>query len=339
MSRLWWKQVTVTLLAGVLSGLPLPGATQLRPTTVADTELPERSALRVGLAAPAGVFLPLYLAADRTAQSEGLRIELLTFRGGSGLAQALASDSVDVALMALGTVVNLLDTGHEVRVFYGGLSRADNEWFAQPGIGSWMDVRGRRFGISQPGGFFEAMTRHVLRKHGLEAGRDVHLVPVGGSPTALQALVAGRVDVAFLGPPAKWEAQSRGFVQIGTEAAEIAPEWPKNLFVAKQSFLTSHPRTVRALLRAHVRAIRLARNDAQTATQTLIHHLKYEPTVAGLAYDGVVRGFNERGIMSAVGLAAFWDLSIAAGEVSRPLPPSRFLDQRFIDSFDTWAPR
>lgn len=299
----------------------------------------EHAALKVGLVAPAAAFLPLYLAVDRTAEPEGLRIELLTFRGGAGLAQALASDSIDVGVMALGTVINMLDSGHEVRVFYGGLSQADNEWFARPGISGWTELRGRRVGISQPGGFFEAMTRHVLQKHGLEAGRDVQLVAVGPSPTALQALSAGRVDVAFLGIPAKWEAERRGFVRIGTEAREVAPEWPKNLFVAKAGFVASQSARLRALLRAHVRAIRLARADAQTATQALVRHLKYEPPVAARAYDEVARGLNERGAIPVAGLDAFWQLTMAAGEVTARWPVGRFVDPRFIDSFEDWAPQ
>jgi NitT/TauT family transport system substrate-binding protein len=331
MVNAWVTRVAVALLAPVLAGPLGPGALA--------AERPERGALRVGLVAPAAVFLPLYLAADRTAGPEGLRIELLTFRGGSVLAQALAADSVDVALMALGTAIHMLDSGHAVRVFYGGLSQADNEWFARPGIGSWAEVRGHLVGVSRFGGLFEAMTRHVLRKHGLEAGRDVQLVAVGPSPTALSALSAGRVDVAFLGPPAKWQAESRGFVRLGTEAAEIAPEWPKNLFVAKAAFLAGYPGTVRALLRAHVRGIRLARADPPTAIEALVRHLKYEPTLAARAYDEVVRGLNERGSMPASGLEAFWRLAIAGGEVTRRWPAQRFLDVHLIDGFEEWAPQ
>jgi NitT/TauT family transport system substrate-binding protein len=324
------KLLPLLLLAVLPSGVVGPRATTA-------TEDPERKVLKVGLVAPAAAFLPLYLAADRTAAQEDLRIELLTFRGGAGLGQALASGSVDVGLMALGTVINMLDSGHEVRVFYGGLSQADNEWFAQPGIRGWTELRGRRVGISQSGGFFEAMTRHVLQKYGLEGGRDVQLVPVGPSAIALQALIAGRVDVAFVGIPAKWEAEGRGFVRIGTESTEVAPEWPKNLFVSKAGLLAGD-RRVRALLRAHVRAIRLARSDPPPAIEVLVRQLKYEPVVAARAYEEVMRGLNERGSLSASGLDAFWKLSMAAGEVTSPWPTARFLDQRFIASFDEWAP-
>ena len=38
-------------------------------------------------------------------------------------------------------------------------------------------------------------------------------------------------------------------------------------------------------------------------------------------------------------MPVFWEIAVAAGEVTEPWPESRFFDRRFVDTFDEWAPR
>jgi NitT/TauT family transport system substrate-binding protein len=323
-------RVAVALVALVA----MLGAARVTPSQPLET-----GRIRVGLVVPAPVFLPLYLAADHTAREEGLRIELVTLQGASAAAQALASESVDVAIASLNVVVNMIKAGVRARAFYGGLHGADTEWFARPEIRSWAGVKGRRVGITSRGGFFESLTRYALARHGLAADRDVQLVPVGGGSVALfQALGASLVDVALMGPPFKWQAQERGFTRLGTEAEE-AGEWPKSLFVARDAFVEANPGTVRALLRAHVRAIRLARANRDLAVDTLRGHLRYERSEADRAYAEVVAGVREQGALSPESLRVFWEMAVAEGDVAEPWPESRFFDRRFVDTFDAWAPR
>lgn len=298
----------------------------------------EKSRVRVGLVQPAADFLPLYLAAERTAPPTGLTLELVHFSGGAGVAQALASDSVDVAVASLSTAINLINAGQRVKVFYGGVYRADYEWWARSGIAAWSDLRGRTLGITSHGSLSDVLTRHVLRRQGLVVGRDVQLVPIGGASTALQALQAGRIDVAFLFSPFTWTAEKLGFRRLGTEAADVAEEWPKNLLIAKEAFLDAHHREVRALLRAYVAAIRLARVDRESAIQVLMARLAFERGTAQRAYEETVASLNERGRLPDKSMPVFWEIQLAAGEVTAPWPEARFLDRRFIDDFDGWAP-
>ena len=299
----------------------------------------ETRTVRVGLVVPAASFLPIYLLAERAPEDEGLSVEVVNLRGGATLSQALASGAVDVGVAGLGPLVTMINAGHAVRTFfYAGVSHAEYEWFANPAVRSWGDVRGKRLGITTLGSLTHWFTRQALRRHGLDPERDAQFIQVGGSPTALQALRAGRVDVAILAPPFRWQAGAEGFRKLGDELSEIGAEWPRNTYLAKQGFLDTHPRTVRALLRAHVRAIRAARADRALAVRTLMQALKYERGHAERAYDEVVGNLNERGTLSANGVRVFFELARLEGEVTEPWPESRFLDRRFIDTFEEWAP-
>lgn len=305
-------------------------------STTADTK-PEKSRLLVGLAGHTKNYLPLYVARERTAQDEGIDIELVAFAGGSQASAALISGSVDIALASLDTLVSTAGAQPGIRAFYGGFNQADFEWFAAPGVTTWEGLRGRTVAISAAGSLTDFLTRHVLRRYGLE--KEVNLVATGSPVVRWQALRSGRVDAAVLQGPPKLQALAAGFVRLGTQSAEIGPEWPTNVMFARQEFLAANPQTVRAFLRAHVRGLRLARSDRAYGTQVLSRWLKYDLPEAAHAWEESVGGFDERGRLPAGIMPLFWSIAVSAGEVEAPWPESRFLDRQLIDSFDRWAPR
>jgi NitT/TauT family transport system substrate-binding protein len=66
---------------------------------------PELRRVRVGLPVAASTFLPLYMAAeDDLFADEGLRVELVSFRGGSDLVRAVVAGSVDMGVTSLAGV-------------------------------------------------------------------------------------------------------------------------------------------------------------------------------------------------------------------------------------------
>jgi NitT/TauT family transport system substrate-binding protein len=298
---------------------------------------PERARVRVGLPSSNAAFLSLYLAAERTAPAEGLELELTALRAAAGVAPALASGSVDVGLASLNTVTKLIGAGEAVKVFYGGLSYADATWFARPPVRAWEDLRGRTVAIPTFGGYVHLLAQRALRKRGLTLGQDVHVARMGSS-TTVQALVGGRIDAALLSLPFSWEAQTRGLARLGSETEELGTVWPKNLFFAKTRFLESEPRAIRALLRAHVRALRLAKADPALAADTLVRRAGYSPAAAEHAVREVVGELSERGEVPRDSLRVFWEVMVETGDEPAAWPEARYLDRRLIDSFETWAP-
>jgi ABC-type nitrate/sulfonate/bicarbonate transport system substrate-binding protein len=103
--------------------------------------------------------------------------------------------------------------------------------------------------------------------------------------------------------------------------------------------LTEQIETVRAFLRAYVRGLRLARADRELAVRVVAERLKYPRREAELAYDEVVPRLDERGRLPAQTLPLFWQVVIATDEATEPWPEERFLDRRFIDTFEQWVPR
>jgi NitT/TauT family transport system substrate-binding protein len=299
----------------------------------------EKRQLTLGLAVPAASFLPVYVAAARTWKEQGLSVEIVSFRGDAEVSQAMAGGSLDLSLQSLDGLINLINAGQPVKGFYAGFHQADFAWVAQPQVKTWADLKGGTIGVSTFGSLTDQLTRYVLKKHALAPETDVRIMQAGPSATSIQLLRSGRLLAAIQSAPTKWVAQDLGLTVLGTQAQEIAPQWPKHAFVARSQFLEQNPQTVRAFLRAHVAAIRLARADRDLAVKVLVDQVKYQPSYAGRAYDENMPGFDESGrLPDDKYMAAFWSIAIAAGTAKEPWPASRLLDARFIGTFAEWAP-
>jgi NitT/TauT family transport system substrate-binding protein len=194
-------------------------------------------------------------------------------------------------------------------------------------------------GISTFGSLSDHLTRYVLRRHGVEPGREVAVIQSGEVGTGLAALRAGRLDSVVLTHPFTWMAEEAGFSRLGSQATEVASAWPRNVFVAKSRALAAEPNAFRAFLAAYVTALRRIRADRADAIEQLVTRFKLDRRHAERLYPDLLGGFDERGRLPEAVMPLFWDISVAAGDVTAPWPEARYLDRRFIDTFEEWAPR
>jgi NitT/TauT family transport system substrate-binding protein len=322
------------LQAGAGAGL----ATLARTSASAAGPL-EKSKLIAAIPVDAASFLPIYLAAGRTWKQQGLDIELTAFRGDAEVSQALIGGSIDFSIQSADGLINMINAGQPVIAFYAGFHQSDYAWLSQPAIKSWDALKGKTAGVSTFGSATDQLTRFALRRHGLVPEKDIQIVQAGPPASIAQALKAERLAIGILAPPMNWIVADAGFNILGSQGQEIAPQWPKHVFVAKKKFLDDNPNTVRAILRAQVAAIRLARADRDLVVATYMERLKFQKPYAERAYDAIVPGYDERGSLpEAKSMEVFWSLQIERGEAKEPWPSSRILDDRFIRSFAEWAP-
>jgi NitT/TauT family transport system substrate-binding protein len=323
---------------GAGAALALAGVLPSSASAATPYGKPETPNLRVGIPLDATSYLPIYIALQSTWKDAGLNVELLAFRGEAESEQALAGDSIDVNCGSLSGLVSLIASGQGAIGFYAGFNLAGFSWYAQPSIKSWADVRGKSFGISTFGSTTDALTRYVLRKHGLDAERDAHLQPVGNNVNQYQALKANRTQVAMISAPATWQAESDGYTLLGTQQREVAPAWPEHIFAAKTKFLAANRNTIGALLHGHVAALRFAKANRAAAVAVFVDRLKYTPELASRAYSELMPTYDERGNLPERSMKVFWEILLSNGDVKAALPEKALLDRQFIDSFAAWAP-
>ena len=297
----------------------------------------EQPVLRVGTPVGGASQLPLYVAAARTMPAAGLTLNVTEFRGDSETSQALAGGSIDISLQSMNGLLNIVTAGQPILAFYAGFNCADFAWYTLPSNRSWADLRGKTIGVATYGSITDALTRYALRSHGLEPEKDVSIVQTGGSPAALQSMKAGRLEASILGAPFRYEAQDAGYRLLSTQSKDIAPFWPKHLYLAKTKFMADNPNTFAAFLRAHVAAIRMMKRDPNVAISLMTDRLKYTEAFSHRAFADEIASFDERGGLPEKSMPVFWKISVANGDVKAPLAESAFLDRRYIDSFKSWA--
>jgi ABC-type nitrate/sulfonate/bicarbonate transport system substrate-binding protein len=325
------------LKAGVGTGISLAlSAPGMAATPNFKLEKPD---VRIGASVGGAGFLPVYVAVDHTWRPAGITGDLYSFRADTELAQALAGDSVDVACISLDGLVSLIAAGQLCMAVYGGFNTAAFAWVSAPSIKSWRDVKNTSIAITSFGSMTDEIARDMLAKHGLAPLTEVQIVQGGPPLSQLQILQSGRVQAALLAPPWTLIAKSQGFNVLATEKDEVASEWPAEVWAAKTKFIENYPGTLTTILRAHVAAVRLARTNPSIGADSLVNALKIKPDLAKATYDALMPTFDDRGrLPDPKNMARFWAVQQVAGKVTAPWPNSKFLDDRFIKTFSSWAP-
>jgi NitT/TauT family transport system substrate-binding protein len=111
------------------------------------------------------------------------------------------------------------------------------------------------------------------------------------------------------------------------------------VFFATEDFLKTNPNTAKAVLRAFVKAVRLAKADKERAVKILVDQVGMAPDYAARGYDDFIDNIYEDGrLPSDAGMASFWDIGVQAGDYDAPWPLEKFWDPTFVDTYEQWKP-
>ena len=320
-----------------LTGLALScGGRSAPPSSVPGIEKPH---LTVGIISVTATYVPLYIAVDDGLfAKEGVQVDLLPFRGGSDLIKAVVAGSADVGVVSLAEVASGIAAGQPLKAFYGGFNVPAFDWYAVPSIHALAEARGKRFGVTQYGSSTDFLTRYALAANGLDPARDVQIVQGGDSPTRLAAMQAGQIDVNIFAAPDSFVAAERGYRRI-LRQKDLAPDYPYHVFGAMESFVATHPNTIKALLRGFVLGLREARRNKDRAIAAIVKRIPMDPKYAGPTYEDLIGYLYEDGrLPTDKGLEVFFDMGIKAGRFESRWPREKYWTPAFTESFDQWKP-
>jgi NitT/TauT family transport system substrate-binding protein len=305
------------------------------PTTGSAVEKPH---LTIGLAVPGATYLPLYVAVDEgTFAKHGIQADLVEFRGGSDLIKAVVSGSVDIGVVSLAEILSAIDAGQPLKAFYAGFNIPNFDWYGVSAVSSLAEAKGKRIGITQYGSSSDFITRYALTVNGLDPSKDVQIIQAGPPATRLAAMQAGQLDISIFSTPEKFLAEERGYRLIYSQK-QLSDDYPQHLFFAMESFLARYPNTVKALLRGHTAAVRLAKQDRQRAEQSLIKHLQIDPKYVERTYTDVIDYIHEDGrLPDQKSLDVFFDMGIRTGRYKERWPLTRFWIPIYVDSYSQWG--
>jgi ABC-type nitrate/sulfonate/bicarbonate transport system substrate-binding protein len=153
-------------------------------------------------------------------------------------------------------------------------------------IKTMADLKGKRIGIQEPGGFADVLARGVLRAAKINP-KDVHFVSIATED--VPALVANQVDTAMLHVEQEIIAQSK----VPTLHA-IARLWeiqPNNLYstmAVTEKLIKEKRAAVKAFVKGHIEATRLIYTDRAKVVPIMVKYTKLSADVVNKALDLMV---------------------------------------------------
>ncbi len=151
---------------------------------------------------------------------------------------AVASGSLDATAGPLPTEV---DSG--LVVFGPNQARLDDVVLAKNSV-TLSNLKGQNIAICCDASPDGVLLTAVLKKAGIGTSQ-VHILRTGASSASFQALLSGKVDVAFVHSNAVPKAGS-GYHVLGT-GASILPQYADSFMAAQGSWLKSHPAVAEAI--------------------------------------------------------------------------------------------
>jgi ABC-type nitrate/sulfonate/bicarbonate transport system substrate-binding protein len=228
-------------------------------------------------------------------RQEGLDVQLVVMPSALGT-QALLGGNVKFATAGGAGLLPIL-RGAPLRFMFTTFSRPMFWLYARSDIRSVENLRGKKVGVSSLGSGPDSLLREILKKHGLDGGRDVAIMPVGSGTARFFALQAGTVDAAMLSIPGNLMAQDAGFRQLVSFLEQEWIELQGTVNVTDQ-LLASEPLSVEKFIRATLKGF-IHFRDLRAQTVTLLtRFLKTPEEAARRIYDLMRPSLTQDGIVT-----------------------------------------
>ncbi len=195
-------------------------------------------------------------------RKQGVNVEIITIRTGGQTVAALASGDVQMAYTIPGSVLSGAVGGLDV-VFFGGIvNKPDGDFVAAHGIRRPEDLKGKRVGVQSIGGGVWSLAMLALEHMGLEPTRDkITILVLGDQSVLTQAMMAGRIDAAYLGYTFGALLKEKGFPVL-LDIGKAPIPYQGLALAARRSYLKQNSQTTDAVLRGVLEAVAFIQNPA-----------------------------------------------------------------------------
>jgi NitT/TauT family transport system substrate-binding protein len=313
-----------TAVFGVLLVATLPGLTVARDR------------LAHGYSSASGVFAGLWVAEEgKIFEKYDIDSHLILIASGSLMVQAMLGGELPIAGAAGSAAVDASLGGADI-VMFGSMVKVPAFYImALPEIKTIEDLRGKTVGVTRFGSSTDFTMRYVLRKHGLEPGKDVTLIQTGDLFAAAAMLRSRTIVSAPFSSPTNLRAEEAG-ARILMNMGKAGVYFPHDAFMARRSFINANTDLVRRFLKAYSEAVHRLFTDKELSRRAIARYTRAKDaktldTVYQYALDYVDKiPYNTReGIQEVLNQAA------ARNPKAKDAKPEAFYDDRFVKELDS----
>jgi NitT/TauT family transport system substrate-binding protein len=292
--------------------------------------------LAIGYSSASGVFAGLWVAQEgRLFEKYDIESRLVLIASGSLMVQAMLGGDLPVAGAAGSAAVDASLGGADV-VMFGSMVKVPAFYImALPEIKTIDDLRGKSVGVTRFGSSTDFTMRYILRKQGLEPGRDVTLIQTGDLFAAAAMLRTRAIVAAPFSSPANLRAEEAG-AKVLMNMGKAGVYFPHDAFMARRSFINTNEDLTRRFLKAYGEGVYRLFTDRDLSRRAIANYgraidAKTNDAVYQYAVDYVDKiPYNTReGVQEVLNQIA------PRNPKAKTARPEEFYDDRFVKELDS----
>ena len=208
-------------------------------------------------------------------QKNGLNVDLQYVGGGTKDIEALIAGDAELSVQGGNEAMSAVSNGADLVLIAGLLPIYAFKLEASKGINSLEDLKGKKLGVSTIGGTADVALRSFLRKHNIDADKDVSIVATGNPATTQAALLSGAVQASLSVPPNSLKAEASGLHPIADLAPDKIPN-AQNSLTVQRSWLNKNRAVAQKLIDSLVQSLALVKHDKAFTEGIMKKYLKYD---------------------------------------------------------------
>jgi NitT/TauT family transport system substrate-binding protein len=272
-------KLKTTLAAVAAVALLLPGAA-----------LAQANKLVVGMPTtpPNVVHMPVIVGIDLGIYKKyGVDVSTIALDGGVKVYRAMLSGNLDVAMAPAALTAVGIAKGAKVKGILGTLDKFEASMVVRDNIKTMADLKGKRIGIQQPGGFADILSRVVLRAAHVDP-KDVHFVTIATED--VPALVADQVDTAILHVEQEMLAKEKvPSLHAIARMWLLSPKQMYNFYDVTEQTIKDKPKALEGFVMGTIEATRILYSDKAKVMPILVKHTGYPEKIVSETYDYLVK--------------------------------------------------
>src|SRR5450830_159405 len=268
---------TLVLLAAAALTLPGAASAQNNKLIVALPTTP-----------PNVVHMPVLIAKELGLYKKGgVEVSTIQLEGGVFTYRATVAGSADVALAGGGFAIVGRAKGAPTKLILANAPKLEASMVVTQDIKTMADLKGKRIGIQEPGGFADVLSRGVLRAAKIDV-KDVNFVSIASED--VPALVAGQVDSAILHVEQVIVAQSKlPSLHPVAQLWEIQPNNLNTVMAVTEQTIADKRAALKVFVKGNIEATRLLYTDKAKVLPIIVKYTQLPKDVAEKTLDYMVK--------------------------------------------------
>jgi NitT/TauT family transport system substrate-binding protein len=288
--------------------------------------------VRMGSSSTNVSFLALYTAVHRGFfKDDGIDLEII-YMPANLASTAVQNGDIDYNGAVTGTIGAAV-RGQPMKVLLFTVAKPFLFLVSKKEIKDVKQLKGKKVAGSSPGGSATLIADKVLKHFGLEPGRDVSLLPMGGSAAGRFAVLdSGVVDASFLSVPENIFALEKGYNEL-VFAGDVV-EFPQNGFGTSEKKIRENPDEVYRMVRATLRGLQFVwdKNNHEAVVNVLMKQWKMsDKKIASEMFRHVTRVLTKDAYVKPESVQVLVDLARESAKVTKPVTAADVVDYSFVD--------